>query len=124
MNQNNFEIDKCYEYHSDTLGIRVTNKYKYKESVELKKGLILDFSSDNVPVALEILDASKLLRIKKSALRNITNVRMNINISDDLISLDLSISALLRNKLLSGVTKGMAVNEHNMPANNIELATV
>lgn len=123
MNQDNFEIERCYDYHSDTLGIRATNEYEYKESIELKEGLILDFSEEDIPVALEILDASKLLGIKKSALRDITNIRMTININSDLISLDLSISALLRNKPLSATMGGVAVNEHNIPVANIELAT-
>ncbi|MDR3222423.1 MAG: DUF2283 domain-containing protein [Methanobrevibacter sp.] len=123
-NQDNFEIEKCYDYYSDTLGIRVTNEYNYKESIELKEGLILDFNKDNVPVALEMLDASKLLRIKKSALRNITNIHMKININSDLIRLDLSVTALLRNKPLSATANSMVINEHNIPIADIELATV
>lgn len=46
----------------------VTDDYTYKESVELGDHIILDFDENDVPVAIEILEASEFLNIKKKIL--------------------------------------------------------
>ena len=54
LNENNsFITETKYDSDLDTLGIRITKPYEYKESVELAEGLILDFDINGVPVALE-----------------------------------------------------------------------
>ena len=67
------QIESIYDRHFDVLGIRVVDDYTYNRSIELQEGIILDFDENNVPVALEILDASKLLKLpNKHYLTNIT----------------------------------------------------
>jgi len=64
MKAGNFEVVSDYDVQSDILYIHKTLKYIYKESVEIGDKLILDFSEDNDPVALEIIDASKFFDVK------------------------------------------------------------
>jgi len=75
-----------YDKQSDTIYLRVVDPYQYKESIELADNIILDFDSENIPVALEILDASKYFRVKPYALRNFA-LDMKIHIQSDKITL-------------------------------------
>lgn len=76
-----------YDKQSDTLYLRVVDPYQYKESIELADNIILDFDSENIPVALEILDASKYFHVKPYALRNFA-LDMKIYIQTDKITLN------------------------------------
>ena len=61
--ENSFEIESRYEHYFDTLAIRAMKHYKYKESIELEERIILDFDENNISITLEILTASKVLKI-------------------------------------------------------------
>jgi uncharacterized protein YuzE len=115
------EVETLYDYHSDTLGIRAKNDYKYKASVELKNDLILDFSQNNQPAALEILNASKLLKVDKSALNNIIKLNMTLKITKEVINLNLHIGVLFQNKTLSKSINGLAINNINANVMETEL---
>ena len=65
-----------YDEFCDNLGIKIDEKFKYLESVEMEDGIILDFDVNNRPVSLEILDASKRLNIPKESLNNIVFFKM------------------------------------------------
>ena len=60
-----FEVEYKYDYTYDVLAIKVTRPFKYNKTVEMDEGVLLDFDADNVPVSLEILDASKRLDVPK-----------------------------------------------------------
>lgn len=47
--------------------------------------VILDIDENYTPVAVEILDASKVLDISKNSLKKDFNVTMNISVGEDLI---------------------------------------
>jgi uncharacterized protein YuzE len=57
----------------------VKDDYEYKESVELDERIILDFDKNDISVALEILDASKIFDVPdKQYLSNKESVNMSI----------------------------------------------
>jgi len=84
-----------YEYYSDNdiLDIYRVKDYKYKTSLELEEGVILDIDKDNVPVSLEILDASEIFKIKdKDLLSNIQELDMRIEVTEEVIRVDVDLS--------------------------------
>jgi uncharacterized protein YuzE len=115
------EVETLYDYHSDTLGIRVKNDYEYKSSIELEEDLILDFNQNNQPAALKILNVSKILKVDKSALNNIVKLNMNLKITKEVINLNLHIAVLFRNETLSKSINGLAINNINAPAMKTKL---
>ena len=68
---NTQEVIYKYDSSSDILGIKVNRDFTYDETVEMDDGLLLDFDVNNVPVSLEILDASKRLNLPKKCFNNI-----------------------------------------------------
>lgn len=54
-----------YDEKSDAMYIRFSDS-PYYESDEIKKGIILDYDKRGKVIAIEILDASKVLRAPKS----------------------------------------------------------
>lgn len=118
------QIESKYDHHFDVLGIRITDDYKYSRSIELEEGIILDFDENNIPVALEILDASKVLKIpKKQYLDNRICVHMNICINKDVISVKLDVGIEIHNKKETMPLESTALNDINAPIMNAELAT-
>ena len=71
---NSFEVDYRYDYAYDVLAIKVTRPFKYDKTVEMDEGVLLDFDEQNVPVSLEILDASKRLNVPKYSLKKLITV--------------------------------------------------
>jgi len=119
------KIESMYDYQHDILGIRVVGGYKYKESVELEEGVMLDFNKDNIPIALEILDASKVLNIpNKQCLSNRKNIQMNISISDEIIKVCLEVVVKIHNKEETMSVNSSTINYINAPTMQTELASI
>jgi uncharacterized protein YuzE len=117
------KIESMYDHHFDVLGIRVKDDYNYEKSIELEEGIILDFDDNNIPVALEILDASKVLKIpEKHYLRN-RRIRMKILINKEVIALHLKVAVTIHNKKETLPLDFSTINNINAPAMNKELAT-
>lgn len=95
---NSFEVDYNYDGEVDALFIRVRKDFSYAASVELNDNVILDFDSNNVPVVLEILNASKILNTTKFSLSNIQKIKMNVDVSDESIGLKLDLNVLTHNQ--------------------------
>lgn len=124
MTLETFEMEYMYDNAGDILGFRVNKPYSYKVSIELDKGIILDFDEEYVPVALEILDASKLFDVPRYSLNNINDFRMNINISENIIELKASFSVLIHNKITEEIIDTAIGNISNFPVINRAFASV
>jgi uncharacterized protein YuzE len=124
--ENTFEIKSRYEHHFDTLAIRITEPYKYKESVELEEGVILDFNDDNVPVALEILNASKVLNVPKYSLNNPMqnmSIRLEVDVNEKTIILNATFEVRIHNNEQTYSVESFTSNNSHIPNLNAELAT-
>jgi uncharacterized protein YuzE len=117
-----FKIMKDYDAESDTLYLRIINEYKYRESVELKDNIILDFDENYVPVALEILDASKFFNIKPYSLRMPMGIDMNIVVGEDKISLNASFTFILHQKREERPVTVNTVNDIELPSTQTNYA--
>jgi uncharacterized protein YuzE len=96
--KNSFEMNHDYDAQNDSLFLYIIDDYMYKRSLRLDKDLILDFDENNVPVALEILHASKRLNTSKLNLRQPIGLNMEIVIAKDFIHIKADFTIVVRNK--------------------------
>jgi len=59
---NIFEVEYKYDMEVDALFINIKKDYEYDTSIELDNDVIMDFDKNSVPVALEVLNASRVLK--------------------------------------------------------------
>jgi uncharacterized protein YuzE len=104
-----------YDYKVDAIDIDVIGDYNYKETVELGNGVYLDFDENNIPVALEILSASKILNIDKKNLIN-PEIHMIITINNDLIRVEVEFIYIIHNKKISESMTNKVANNYNIPS--------
>ena len=69
-----FIIKSFYDDIYDILFFRVIKDYNYKESIELNAETILDLDENNIPVALEILNASEVFNNPKEWIKEEANI--------------------------------------------------
>ena len=116
MNQiKTFNLKYSYDMAVDSIHIKITEDYKYRESLELEEGIILDFSDEGIPVALEILDISELFSIKKDCFNNIEDIKITICITNSSISLKMLIVALNDNEKVNQPFSTITKNLINVP---------
>ena len=121
MSKNNVkEIIYRYDDVSDTFGVKVTHGFQYDKTVEMDDGLLLDFDENNVPVSLEILDASKRFNLSKESLRNVIFIKMDVLVDDKSICLNVVIGTVENRQKIDSY----ATNFCNLPNMNVKLALV
>lgn len=64
------EMEIGYEESIDDLVIMFQDDYKYKASVEIDTGYIIDFDVNDKIVAIEIIGAAKELDVEKEYIKN------------------------------------------------------
>lgn len=119
----NSNIEYMYDSKFDVLGIRFGKDYNYSESIEITEGVILDFDTENNPVAIEILDAFKILKVPKFSLNNIKSIRLSIVINEELIKINLMLGVIIHNKRKEETINAFTANVQRMPNIDTELAT-
>lgn len=120
MNQvKKFDLEYSYDKEVDSIHIRITDDYKYNESLELEDGIILDFSDEGIPVGLEILDISVLFSLDKDCFENIENINISIDITNFRISLNFLIEILIKNEIVNQPFSTIAKNDINIPEMNV-----
>jgi uncharacterized protein YuzE len=116
MNKNDvFVMDTDYDRQHDSLFMYVKDDYTYKESIELGNNIILDFDENYVPVAIEILDASKVLSVNKFSLSNPFNVEMEISVNEKRIKIEASFKVFLHQKEMDAPVNIESPNNIDLP---------
>ncbi len=123
MKGTNFEVDYQYDMEVDGLFIYVSQDYQYNTSIELDNDVILDFDKGGIPVALEILNASHVLKVPKYALNGIEEIKMTINVNEKSISLKAGFCVILHNREQTQLVDTFTSNDIGIPAMETELAT-
>jgi uncharacterized protein YuzE len=118
------EVIYRYDSSSDNLGIKVTRDFRYDETVEMDDGILLDFDVDNVPVSLEILDASKRFGLDKESLKNIICLDVDICVDEKSISINATIGVLIDEIESRQIFESHASNYANIPEIVTQLALV
>lgn len=121
---NSFKVEYMYDIASDIMGIKVKRNFTYKETIEMNEGILLDFDEENIPVSLELHDASKRFNVPKNALKNLVFLNMDVNVTEKVIAVNLNIITLIHNKKMEHVIEEYASNYRNIPNIETELCIV
>lgn len=121
--KNSYEAECMYDESADILGIKVTRDFTYNETVELDEGLLLDFDEDNVPTALEIHDASKILNVPPNSLNDIIFFNMKVIVDAKSISINAIFGVLVHNKENKQELESFTCNNYNIPDMEANLVT-
>ncbi len=119
-----FDMDYDYDYQNDSLFLYITDDYTYKRSLRLDNDIILDFDESNVPVAMEILHASKRFNTARLNLRNPLKLNMNIEIGKDYIHIKANFTIIIRNKRTPLELNAEGENSINLPSRATHFAAV
>jgi len=112
-----------YDYENDILFFHQEKDYKYEFSDPLTEFFILDFNKNKIPIGLEILDASKLFKVKKYLLNNIKEGNLKISISQKEIMVNLTLSTEIHNKATQMLPVNVnGYNDIGIPVLNTEIA--
>lgn len=107
-------MEQDYDYIGDSLIFYINKDYKYKRSVRLTDDVILDFDENDVPVALELLNASKILNVNKSSLKQSVGLDMNIFVGEDRIKLEAKFLVLIHKKPIQKPLVEETANNFNL----------
>ena len=94
MDNNSFELDYSYDSSCDVLVVKVKRDFTYAKTVEMDVGVLLDFDINNLPISLEILDASKIFKVPKCSLNNPSSFNMKVCVNEDSIKIDVRMRLL------------------------------
>lgn len=94
MDNNSFELDYSYDSSFDILVVKVKRDFTYAKTVEMDEGVLLDFDINNLPISLEILDASKIFKVPKGSLNNPSSFNMKVCVNEDSIKIDVRMRLL------------------------------
>lgn len=108
-------VDQDYDVQNDTLFLYSLNDYDYKNSVRMSEDIILDFDQENVPVAIEILHASKVFGVNKYSLTQPITLDMNVDVGKSFIMLEAIFTIKVRQKKEPKPVKAEAPNKSNIP---------
>lgn len=117
-----FTMEQDYDYRGDSLLLYVDEEYTHKKSIRLTPDVILDFDDNDVPVALELLNASKILGVKKSALTRPIGLNMHICVGEEVIKLEAEIFVSIHEKQIQLPLVEEIANNANLIANETYFA--
>ena len=115
LNENSTVLKYMYDYSSDVFGVKVKNDFIYHETVELEDGVLLDFDKNDVPVSLEIMDASKRFNIPKSSLNDLKFFNMTVVVGNKFITINVVIGVLIHNNENKQILESFTVNKYGIP---------
>ena len=95
MDNNSFKLDYSYDASFDILGVKVKRDFTYAKTVEMDVGVLLDFDINNLPIFLEILDASKIFKVPKGSLNNPSSFNMKVCVNEDSIKIDVIMEVVI-----------------------------
>ena len=80
----------------------------------MEEGIILDFDTNGMPVALEILGIGQLFGVEKDSFNNIQDIKMKIKINS-CIFLELKMDLKIQNKMVHQKLDSFIRNDVNLP---------
>ncbi len=123
MNNNSFELDYNYDSSCDVLVVKVKRDFTYAKTVEMDEGVLLDFDINNVPISLEILDASKIFKVPKGSLNNPSSFNMNVFVNEDSIKIDVIMEVLVDYHQKNTKLDSLVNNYANIPSMETTLSS-
>ena len=124
MNNNSFELDYNYDSSCDVLVVKVKRDFTYAKTVEMDEGVLLDFDINNLPISLEILDASKIFKVPKGSLNNPSSFNMKVCVNEDSIKIDVRMRLLNEYHHENTKLDSLVNNYANIPSMETTLSSV
>ena len=121
MKVKHFTMEQDYDFVGDSLFFNINQDYEFKRSIRLTDDIILDFNDEDVPVALELLNASKIFNVEKSSLTKPVGLDMSIYIGDK-IKLEAKFFVLIRNNETAKPLIEEVLNNANLTASEAHFA--
>ena len=75
----------------------------------------MDFDKNDVPVSLEIMDASKRFNIPKSSLNDLKFFNMTVVVDNKFITINVVIGVLIHNNENKQILESSTVNKYGIP---------
>ncbi|WP_407415189.1 hypothetical protein [Methanobrevibacter sp.] len=79
-----------YDFAFDLVDFACEREFKFKRSVKMAEGVFLDFDERNMPFALELIGASKILGVHRKHLNN-PNFTVHVEITRNLIKTEINL---------------------------------
>ncbi|ETA68250.1 MAG: hypothetical protein PWQ51_2546 [Methanolobus sp.] len=111
-----------YDMENDSF-FAYSSKMKYKSSIDIN-GIILDVAEDNSIMGVEILDVSNRLGVSKFDMKNYKSLEMTVDISENVIEVEITFGILKRNRPIPHVVAATALNSMHLPEGSGSLAVV
>ncbi|WP_407393609.1 DUF2283 domain-containing protein [Methanobrevibacter sp.] len=108
------KLNYLYDYEYDLIDITIDESSKYKKSIEITNGVILDLDENDFPAALEIISASKILDIEKQYLIS-PNIDLAIVSSEELICIEIKFTYLVSRQVQDICFKQNLANNYGIP---------
>lgn len=109
------KMKQDYDASNDSLFIYAAKNHKYKESLEIGTNIILDFDENYIPRAIEILGASGALGIAKNSLKDLSNVDVLVEISEELVRIKAFFTVSNQEKTIGKQLDVKTINDLNLP---------
>ena len=109
-----------YDYENDSLYF-FTRGDEYKHSLNLDN-IIIDFSKSNHIKGVEIQNASRRFDVRKYDLKKINNFNIKLNISNEKIELEITLTLNIRNQTALKAMTAADINEYNIPAGTMAMS--
>lgn len=123
MKPENIKIEWNYDYAADSMFINEIEPYKYKESIEITDDIIVDIDEKNQVRALEILDASKVFKLKKQFVKQLSDITADIFSDDEIICIKASFTFLVHQKSTPKILNEQIANDLGINLVQTHLAT-
>lgn len=95
MNEKKTPAKANYDFETDTFSA-ISLKRDYNSSFQ-KEDMVFDLDMKGQIVGLEILNASDNFKIPKAFLKNIKDIKIEIEVSDKLMKIKILVKTLIRN---------------------------
>ena len=109
-----------YDYENDSLFLFVKGD-GYSHSLNLDN-ILIDFGEENYVKGVEIQNASKRFGVSKYALKHTHQIDVALNISDEKIELNITLTLKIRNKKLPKAIVAADINEFNIPSGTMAMS--
>lgn len=121
-----YSTKKEYSGKDDILQFALNPSNECFHSIELEKGMFLDFDKYGNPSFFRVLDATKTFETSKDALRKLKSFNLHIEINENVIEIRLRFKLLRRNDNKQIDLSPHVANDLNIPDfdNNFVLASV
>ncbi|KAF1073364.1 DUF2283 domain-containing protein [Methanogenium sp. MK-MG] len=121
VNQIHTDADTIdYDYENDSLFL-FTKGAEHKHSLVLDN-IIIDFGEGNYIKGVEIQNASKRFGVSKYALKKLHQINVNLNVSDEKLELNITLTLEIRNKYLPKAIVAADINEFNIPSGTMAMS--